>query len=100
MMKKIFNYLSRVSVSFKRLLGPVLLIIALAGCKKNNAVPAGQQTDNSTINFVLNDNFTFTVFNSGLQIAGLQDTLGKKGPYTLLAPNNTAFTFQGFIGAL
>ncbi|WP_142684943.1 fasciclin domain-containing protein [Chitinophaga polysaccharea] len=71
----------------------LLLALGTAGCGKEDA--PGMETDGSTINFVLKDNFSFGVLYAGFNMVSLLDTLAAHGPYTVLAPNNDAFSLQG-----
>ncbi len=73
----------------------LLLALGIAGCGKEDAPAPGTADDGSTIKYILNDNFNFGVLYAGLSNAGLLDTVAKPGPYTILAPNNNAFSLQG-----
>ena len=65
--------------------------ILFSGCKKDNDIHA-VAVDKSTIKFVLEDNFNFGGFNTMLGITRLTDSLGQKGPFTVFAPDNTAYS--------
>ncbi|WP_091370943.1 fasciclin domain-containing protein [Mucilaginibacter mallensis] len=81
---------------FKQGICAVLFILAINGCKKDNQiVKTPDAGSGSTIDFVLNDNFSLNVVYAGLQYAGLIDTLAKPGPYTFLASDNNAFLMEG-----
>lgn len=70
-----------------------LMIITIAGCKKEKQPGQVAGGDNSsTIKYVLNDNFTFSTLYKTLNFVDFQDTLVRTGPYIFLAPENTAFT--------
>jgi uncharacterized surface protein with fasciclin (FAS1) repeats len=66
---------------------------SLPSCKKTNT--ATSATSDSVyygrLQFVIQDNASFSYFTSGYQIGGWLDTLGQAGPYTLALPNNDAF---------
>lgn len=68
-----------------------MLLLCMAGCKKDTPQASGKAQDGNTINFVLNDNFTFSVVYGALVNTGLQDSLAKPGPYTFIAPDNDAY---------
>ncbi|GAA4312361.1 hypothetical protein GCM10023149_07690 [Mucilaginibacter gynuensis] len=75
------------------LYGLVLLALTgMAGCKKDTPVAQPSGPDNSsTIKYVLNDNFTFSVVYGALTKVSLQDSLANAGPYTFIAPDNGAY---------
>ncbi|HWV66391.1 fasciclin domain-containing protein [Chitinophaga sp.] len=82
--------------SLRRQLSFILLLtLGITGCGKEDASAPNAGKDGSTISFVLNDNFSFGVLYAGFNMGGLLDTLAKQGPYTVLAPNNNAFSLQG-----
>lgn len=72
-----------------------LLAIGFAGCGKEDAPAPGTGKDGSTINYILNDNFSFGVLYAALSTTGVLDTVAQTGPYTVLAPDNAAFSRQG-----
>lgn len=69
-----------------------LFLLITAGCQKDAKTAQLPVADNNSIKYVLNDNFTFGTFFKALSFVNFQDTLAKLGPYTCLAPDNTAFT--------
>ncbi|SDD77954.1 Uncaracterized surface protein containing fasciclin (FAS1) repeats [Mucilaginibacter pineti] len=83
--------LHKIPVWLKAAVCLILLVITIAGCKKDTPQASNQTLDGSTIKFVLNDNFTFGVVYAALTSVSLQDSLAKPGPYTFLAPNNDAY---------
>lgn len=76
---------------------PALLICAgTTSCTKTIGVsPQAQAAADSVysnrLQFVVTDNFTFTLYYTGLGFIGLQDTLAQPGPFTVLAPANSGF---------
>lgn len=68
-----------------------VLTVALTGCKKDPEQTSGPGLDGATLKFVLNDNFNFGVVYGALSKTNLLDTLGKPGPYTFIAPANSAY---------
>jgi len=81
---------------FRQVVYLVLLFLGINGCKKDNQIVKTPDTGSgSTIDFVLNNNFTLNFSYAGLQYAGLTDTLAKPGPYTFLAADNNAFQMEG-----
>lgn len=73
------------------LLSILLSAILLAGCKKDDNNAHNTVADGSTINYVLKDNFNFAGFYVLLSNLNVTDSLGKKGPLTVFAPDNNAF---------
>jgi uncharacterized surface protein with fasciclin (FAS1) repeats len=72
-----------------------LILLLLTACGKEDSPAPGTGKDGSTINYVLNDNFSFGVLYATLDGARLLDTLSGTGPYTVLAPDNNAFKLIG-----
>lgn len=76
----------------------VLLFAALAGfssCQKTSLdTPPPSVTYRPAGEFFKN-NYEFTLFYAALQKAGLVDSLNGPGPFTIFAPNNSAFNLQG-----
>lgn len=70
------------------LLIPVVLFFGLAGCQKE----ADIKKENRTIaEWISSDPLYFSILDSSLHLTDLYDTLGTPGPFTLLAPDNSAF---------
>ncbi len=91
-MKISIQNISRLRKRFKQTALICLTVLAATGCKKDNPGDNNNTTsDGSTIKFVLNDNFNFSVINGALAYVGITGTLAKPGPYTFLAPDNNAF---------
>lgn len=72
----------------------VLLGSLVFACKKDdNAV----SFDNNSVNFVVADNFNLSAFNAALRVSNMDKELKTgKGPYTLLAPSDDAFSKAGY----
>eukprot|EP01133_Synstelium_polycarpum_P002879 gene2879-3305_t len=87
--------IEQITVAGRQIGLALLVLLGMAGCKKDN--PSGQAPamDGSTIKFVLNDNFNFSTASAGLQYCNMADLLGKSGPYTFLASDNGAFALMG-----
>src|SRR5688572_22745585 len=75
----------------------ILMVVAtITGCQKDDTtgMPAPSD-DGSNLNFVLKDNFNFSMVYAAVSATGLSGTLGEKGPYTVFVPNNNAFSLVG-----
>lgn len=78
----------------KYLIAIVLLFSTQLACVKNpDAIPQSQT--NRPLLTILKNNFSFSLFYSALQRTGLDKTLEGNGPFTILAPDNDAFTLSG-----
>jgi uncharacterized surface protein with fasciclin (FAS1) repeats len=85
------NYRHYLNRSLLRLYVFALLpAIVFSGCKKDNDIH-NNPVDESTIKFVLKDNFNFGGFSAMLDVVGLTDSLGQKGPFTVFAPVDAAY---------
>ena len=73
----------------------LLLVLCATGCTRDDNPAAVAAEDGNSIKYVLNDNFSFGVLYAAMNDATLLDTLVKPGPYTLFAPDNTAFNLLG-----
>jgi len=81
----------------KYLLWPLLLLfigMQMACLKKpeDNVTPS---EDSQPLLTILKNNYSFSMIYSALQRTGLDKTLEGKGPYTLIAPDNDAFSRSG-----
>lgn len=80
--------------------GVLLLSVWLwAACSKSNsghtATPAPVISTVQPLQFMLDDNFAFSDFDTLMRMSGYMDSLGKGKLYTLLVPDNTAFSNAG-----
>jgi uncharacterized surface protein with fasciclin (FAS1) repeats len=80
--------------------GMVLLSVWLwASCSKSNSENAGSAAHVNTtmqpLQLMLDNNIAFSDFDTLMRISGYMDSLGKGHLYTLLVPDNTAFTNAG-----
>lgn len=69
-------------------------IIGITGCNKNddnNSMPG----NNQTITQVVSSDQNFSILASAVVKANLATTLSSMGPFTVFAPDNTAFTNAG-----
>src|ERR1700744_3452856 len=79
-----------------------LAILLLQGCTKDTTPKTNLKTtvnssDFGRLPFVLQDNYTFSLFSQVLTATGYGDTLAvNAGPYTVFAPNNDAFSAGQF----
>jgi uncharacterized surface protein with fasciclin (FAS1) repeats len=78
-----------------------LLVMAglLSSCTKNTTPKSyqGPKQDYGRLPFVIQDNYTYSLFYQGLTASGYSDTLaGEAGPFTVLVPNNDAMTASSF----
>jgi uncharacterized surface protein with fasciclin (FAS1) repeats len=77
------------------------VLLLLQACSKDDA-SGGQTPENITsrLNFIIDDNqFNFSSFNAGLSRTQYRLTLAQPGPYTILLPDNNAFTKAGYSNA-
>lgn len=78
-----------------------VLTLTLAACDRGETPPASEKADaptatgepaaTGTVLMLAQRNPDFTTLVSALQTAGLEGTLNGTGPFTIFAPNNTAF---------
>jgi uncharacterized surface protein with fasciclin (FAS1) repeats len=72
----------------------------LPACKKGGSVSASTVPDSvyfGRLPFVVQDNYTYSMYYAALVATGYSDTLGlSAGPYTILVPNNDAMKAGGF----
>ncbi len=77
----------------------LLAVSLLQSCTKDTA-PKNAQVKNQDfgrLTYVLQDNYTFSMFYQGLMASGYGDTLASNaGPYTIFVPNNNAMTTSHF----
>lgn len=72
-----------------------LLVTAFSACKHENLeVPDDKKTFRMAGDFIKN-NYDLTLFAAAIEYTGLQDELNSEGPFTLLAPNNSAWNELG-----
>lgn len=77
------------------LFGALILLVSISACKKDNTI----KTDN-TINGIVSSTPDFSTLKAAVMKAGLASTLSSKGPFTVFAPNNAAFTASGISSAV
>jgi uncharacterized surface protein with fasciclin (FAS1) repeats len=67
---------------------------SFSSCKKTMAVSSAvpDSVYYGRLQFVIQDNATFSYFTLGYQTGGWLDTLGQPGPYTVVLPDNDAFS--------
>lgn len=80
--------------------GVFLLSVCLwAACSKSNSGQTAKTASGSStvqpLQFMLDNNFAFSDFDTLMSVSGYKDSLGKGKLYTLLVPDNTAFTNAG-----
>ncbi|KAI9452625.1 FAS1 domain-containing protein [Russula earlei] len=77
----------------------LLAVLLLQSCTKDTA-PKNTQVKNQDfgrLTYVVQDNYTFSLFYQGLMASGYGDTLANNaGPYTIFVPNNNAMTTSRF----
>ncbi len=88
---KINNQFS--SVLFAALLGAT---VSISSCKKDDDTPPAKT---NTITDVVVGNANFSVLKEAVTKANLATTLSGTGPFTVFAPDNTAFTAAGITSA-
>jgi uncharacterized surface protein with fasciclin (FAS1) repeats len=89
MMKK--GFITHRNYIYVMLLFCITWTILSCNKDKDAVAPTTDPGYNSRIKFVLQDNFNFSVVNTCLMYAGLQDSLAAPGPFTFLSPNNNAW---------
>ncbi len=77
------------------LIAGVLLLGMQAACVKEPEAISSQATGSRPLLTILKNNFSYSMFYTALERTGLDKTLGGKGPFTVLAPDNDAFTLSG-----
>src|ERR1700744_3384594 len=75
----------------KNLVLALLMVLTIAGCKKDTKPAPTQNQDGSTLNLVLEDNFDFGFAYAAFGTTGLLDLMAKPGPYTIICPTNEGF---------
>ncbi|MBE9600880.1 fasciclin domain-containing protein [Pedobacter sp. MC2016-24] len=87
-----------------RYLKNIITVLLLSGfttclfsCKKE---AAQVESINGTISAVIADNFNLAVFSTGLKQSGLNSLMLEKGPFTVIAPSDAAFSLAGFPNAV
>ena len=75
----------------------ILALLAVQGCTKDTTpktTPEKAAGSNfGSLPFVIQDNYTFSLYSQVLTATGYGDTLAlNAGPYTLFVPNNDGFT--------
>ncbi|HEY9258119.1 fasciclin domain-containing protein [Chitinophaga sp.] len=76
-----------------------LLILMLSACTKDKDHPAASDEINR-LTYVIDDNkFNFSSFNTALGRTGYRALLAKEGPYTVMIPDNNAFSKAGYATA-
>lgn len=79
----------------------LVMVLFLQACTKDTAPakPVVKNQDFGRIPYVVQDNYTFSLFYAGLVATGYSDTLADNaGPYTLFVPNNDAMKSSHFYG--
>ena len=77
----------------------IIIIMAFAtitGCTKDDIsseLPSSE--DGGSLNFVLKDNFNFSMASAAVSGTTLSSTFAEDGPYTFFVPNNSAFSLVG-----
>lgn len=77
---------------FILLAGWVFLFAGYSCTKTVHSASGNDSTYYGRLSFVIGNNATFNDYDSALTHTGLLDTLSQAGPFTLLVPNNDAFT--------
>ena len=86
---------NKITISF------ILALLAVQGCTKDTtpkSTPEKEAGSNfGSLPFVIQDNYTFSLYSQVLTATGYGDTLAlNAGPYTVFAPNNDAFSNARF----
>lgn len=86
---------------FRRYLSGSVLLLSVwlwAACSKSNSKSGGAATKvDATVQplqFMLENNYAFSDFDTLMRVSGYMDSLGKGKAYTLLVPDNNAFTYS------
>ncbi|MFB6456439.1 fasciclin domain-containing protein [Chitinophaga sp. Hz27] len=73
------------------------LLFALGACTKKDDLSA-DSTISNRLTFIINDNkFNFSAFSTALGRTNYKNQLLEEGPYTVLIPDNNAFSAAGYI---
>ncbi len=74
----------------------IVLGYGVSGCSKKQDLPAGPvKPPAQSLQDILNNNYSFSLFDSSLRKTGLMQQLAGDSLYTLLAPDNDAFAAAG-----
>lgn len=76
-------------------MGVVCAMILLSACTKTGSSTAVSSQSNSLMQVVYN-NFSLYLYYTALSATNYNDTLNAPGPFTVVAPSNTAFQSAGF----
>lgn len=86
-------------INIRTCLAVALISTAFTACKHDNLeVPDVNKTFRNAGDFVRN-NYDLTMFAAAVERAGIREELNGEGPFTLLAPNNSAFAELGITRA-
>ncbi|MGF6928292.1 putative surface protein with fasciclin (FAS1) repeats [Chitinophaga sp. W2I13] len=73
-----------------------VLLMLLSACTKDNDKVAGTD-ENNRLTYVIDDNkFNFSAFSTALSRTRYRTTLAGPGPYTVMIPDNNAFSKAGY----
>src|ERR1700744_6350260 len=73
----------------------LLGLLLLAACHKDDDKPGGNVPNNGIVQKAYN-NFSLYFYYTALTTSDYADTLNGAGPFTVIAPSNTAFQAAGF----
>ncbi|MGQ7856679.1 fasciclin domain-containing protein [Pedobacter sp. WC2501] len=86
------------NISRMHLIMIIMAFATITGCTKDDVstelAPSG---DGGNLNFVLKDNFNFSMAYAAINNTHLNIKLAEKGPYTVFVPNNNAFSLVGIV---
>lgn len=81
----------------KKIFSLLLVIGLLTGCDKDDDSREDMQDIVNRLNFIIDDNrVNFSIFNAGLTRTPYRVSLAEPGPFTVLLPDNNAFTAAGY----
>lgn len=73
------------------------LCLFLFACKKDDSKPATNNSSSNELANVIADNlFNFSDFNTALTVTSMDKNIRGAGPYTILLPDNNAFSAAGY----
>ncbi len=76
----------------------MVLVLGLVSCKKSSS--SSSQKAGNQLTYVIQDNDDLSLFSTALTYTHLGDTLLQPGPYTVLVPDNNAFSSSGYSGVV
>ncbi|MBO9727304.1 MAG: fasciclin domain-containing protein [Chitinophaga sp.] len=84
------------TVIIKKFTAGLLLLALMGGCRKDNLLPPVDRTTSPrTMGAFIENNYDLSILAAMLKKTNMMDTLNQGGPFTLFAPDNSAFNSMG-----